>query len=65
MAGKFENRAFMIKIQPTAENSLDLELAGNVLQVPSVALERFVRCRGIVSEEVMRELLAGLIIYIM
>jgi hypothetical protein len=36
----------MIAIQRTEENGLDADSAGNVLQVRSVASERFVRCLG-------------------
>jgi mRNA interferase MazF len=61
---KFQNRPFMIPIQRSDENGLDSDSAGNVLQVRSVTTERFVRSLGKVSEEVMQELLAGLIICI-
>ena len=61
---KFQNRPFMVPINRTDENRLDSDSAGNVLQVRSVTTERFVRCLGKVSEEVMQELLAGLIICI-
>ncbi|NMF62612.1 type II toxin-antitoxin system PemK/MazF family toxin [Brasilonema octagenarum UFV-E1] len=61
---KFQNRPFMVPIQQTDKNGLDSNSAGNVLQVRSVTTERFVRCLGKVSEEVMQELLAGLIICI-
>jgi mRNA interferase MazF len=61
---KFQNRPFMIPIQQTDENGLDSDSAGNVLQVRSVTTERFVRCLGKVSSNVMQELLAGLIICI-
>ncbi|WP_279239756.1 type II toxin-antitoxin system PemK/MazF family toxin [Scytonema sp. UIC 10036] len=61
---KFQHRPFMVLIQPTNDNGLGSESAGNVLQVWSVTTERFVRRLGIVSEEVMQKLLAVLIICI-
>ena len=59
---KFQNRPFMIPIQRTEENGLDTDSAGNVLQVRSVASERFVRCLGKVSAAVIQELVACLIV---
>ncbi|MBO1351299.1 MAG: type II toxin-antitoxin system PemK/MazF family toxin [Hormoscilla sp. GUM202] len=59
---KFQDRPFMISIKRTDENGLDIDSAGNVLQVRSITTERFVRCLGKVSEAVVRELLAGLVI---
>ncbi|MFQ4143218.1 type II toxin-antitoxin system PemK/MazF family toxin [Chlorogloeopsis sp. ULAP02] len=61
---KFQNRPFMISIPRTDENGLDSDSAGNVLQVRSVTTERFVRRLGKLAEEVMQELLAGLVICI-
>ena len=61
---KFQNRLFMISIPKTDENGLDNDSAGNVLQVRSIANERFVRCLGRVSNSILEELLAGLIICI-
>jgi mRNA interferase MazF len=59
---KFQNRPFMISIPQSDENGLDSDSAGNVLQVHSVTTERFIRCLGKVSADVLQELLAGLII---
>lgn len=59
---KFINRPFMVKIPATADNGLERESAGNVLQVRSLSTERFVRCLGQISSERLKELLAGLII---
>lgn len=59
---KFQNRPFMIAIQRTEENGLDTDSAGNVLQVRSVASERFVRCLGKVSVAVIQELVTCLIV---
>ena len=58
---KFQNRPFMVAIQRTEENNLDVDSAGNVLQVRSVTTERFVKCIGKVSLTVMKKLLASLI----
>ena len=61
---KFQNRPFMISIPKTDENGLDNDFVGNVLQFRSIANERFVRCIGWVSNLILEELLAGLIICI-
>lgn len=59
---KFQNRPFMVPILKTEQNGLDVDSAGNVLQVRSIATERFVRCLGRVSTEILKEVLAGLVI---
>ncbi|WP_019498256.1 type II toxin-antitoxin system PemK/MazF family toxin [Pseudanabaena sp. PCC 6802] len=59
---KFQNRPFMVPILKTEQNGLDVDSAGNVLQVRSVTTERFVRCLGSVSVKVLKEVVAGLII---
>lgn len=59
---KFQNRPFMIPIQRTEENGLDTDSAGNILQIRSVASERFVKCLGQVSAAVIEELVACLIV---
>lgn len=59
---KFQNRPFMVYIQQTQENGLDADSAGNILQVRSVTTERFIRYLGKISDNVMHELLAGLIV---
>lgn len=59
---KFQNRPFMIPIQRTEENGLDADSAGNILQIRSVASERFVKCLGKVSATVIEELVACLIV---
>ncbi|MFP4121804.1 type II toxin-antitoxin system PemK/MazF family toxin [Coleofasciculus sp.] len=61
---KFASRPFMVPIVRNAENGLNVNSAGNVLQVRSVTTERFVQCLGKVSPQVLQELLAGLIICI-
>lgn len=61
---KFETRPFMVKISTTPENKLTVDSAGNVLQVRSVSTERFVNIIGKISEDILKELLAGLIICI-
>lgn len=59
---KFSDRPFMVSIKQTDENGLERDSAGNVLQVRSISLERFVRRQGEVSTTVLQELLAGLLI---
>ncbi len=52
----------MLFINSNEENGLDQDSAGNVLQVRSISVERFVKCIWQVSLTVLQELLAGLII---
>lgn len=59
---KFQNRPFMIKIIADAQNGLDRDSAGNVLQVRSLSTERFVKKLGQTTPAVLQELLAGLAI---
>ena len=61
---KFSTRPFMISIQRTDENGLEQDSAGNVLQVRSISVERFLKCLGQVSTTVFQEIIAGLIICI-
>ncbi|KAM3094616.1 type II toxin-antitoxin system PemK/MazF family toxin [Phormidesmis sp. 146-12] len=59
---KFSTRPFMVRIPATSENGLDLDSAGNVLQVRSVSTERFVSRIGRIELDRLKELLAGLVI---
>ena len=59
---KFINRPFMVRIIKDPMNKLDHDSAGNILQIRSVSTQRFINKIGIVSKEVMQELLAGLVI---
>ncbi len=52
----------MVRINASSENGLDRDSAGNVLQVRSLSTERFMRRLGQVSDEILQELLAGLVI---
>jgi len=58
---KFSQRPFMVKITKDGLNGLDKDSAGNVLQVRSISTQRFMYQRGIIVENIMQELLAGLI----
>lgn len=59
---KFSDRLFMVKIETSPENKLSRDSVGNVLQVRSISTERFIKQLGRVSDEVLQELLAGLVI---
>jgi len=59
---KFINRPFMVPIPKTKDNGLNVDSAGNVLQIRSVTTERFVRTIGKISATVMQELVTGLIV---
>ncbi len=59
---KFVDRPFMVKIQATSENGLDQDSAGNVLQVRSLSTTRFRKRLGVISSDILNELLAGLIV---
>jgi mRNA interferase MazF len=59
---KFEDRLLMVKVVANRENGLANDSAANVLQVRSIAIERFVRCLGQLSPDILEEVLAGLMI---
>jgi mRNA interferase MazF len=59
---KFGDRPFMVKIDANADNGLNCNSAGNILQVRSLSTDRFTKRLGQVSVEVLQELLSGLII---
>lgn len=59
---KFSERPFMVKIAASLGNGLERDSAGNVLQVRSISTERFVKQLGQVSDEILQELLSGLIV---
>jgi mRNA interferase MazF len=59
---KFNDRPFMVRIDACADNGLDRDSAGNVLQIRSLSTDRFVKRLGQVSEEILQELLAGLVV---
>jgi mRNA interferase MazF len=59
---KFSDRPFMIKLDATGSDGLDRESAANVLQVRSLSTERFVRKLGTVSPDILKAILAGLVI---
>lgn len=61
---KFSTRPFIVSIQRTDENGLEQDSAGNVLQVRSISVERFLRRLGQVSTTIFQEIIAGLIICI-
>ncbi len=49
----FEQVAWMVKIEPTAENRLSKRSAADTFQVRSVSQQRLVKQIGTLSEEVM------------
>jgi mRNA interferase MazF len=51
----------MVQIAASADNGLDRESARNVLQVRSLSTDRFVKRLGQVCDEVLQELLSGLV----
>lgn len=59
---KFRERPFMVRIDANQDNGLDRDSAGNILQVRSLSIDRFVKLLGQVSTETLQELLSGLIV---
>ncbi|MDJ0733657.1 MAG: type II toxin-antitoxin system PemK/MazF family toxin [Nostocaceae cyanobacterium] len=59
---RFQERPFMVAIKRTQDNGLAQDSAGNLLQVRSISVERFTIRLGQVSQNVLQELLAGLVI---
>jgi mRNA interferase MazF len=59
---KFSERPFMVRIDVNVDNGLEFDSAGNILQIRSLSTDRFVKRLGQVSQEILEELLAGLIV---
>ncbi|AKG23468.1 type II toxin-antitoxin system PemK/MazF family toxin [Calothrix sp. 336/3] len=59
---RFQERPFMVSIKRTEDNGLAQDSAGNLLQLRSVSTERFTMRLGQVSQAVLQEILAGLVI---
>jgi mRNA interferase MazF len=52
----------MVRIDATPDNGLNQDSAGNLLQIRSLSTERFIRKLGQVTDEILQELLSGLVI---
>ncbi len=59
---KFSDRPFMVRIDSNPANGLERDSAGNVFQVRSLSTDRFVKRIGQVSEDILQELISGLIV---
>jgi mRNA interferase MazF len=59
---KFGDRPFMVRIDANPHNGLNQDSAGNLLQIRSLSTERFIRKLGKVADEILQELLSGLVI---
>lgn len=59
---KFSDRPFMVRIDANEDNGLEFDSAGNILQIRSLSTDRFVKRLGQVSQEVLQELLSGLVV---
>ncbi|MBX9582501.1 MAG: type II toxin-antitoxin system PemK/MazF family toxin [Gemmataceae bacterium] len=54
-----KQRPWHVLLQPTAGNGLTKPSVADTFQVKSVAVERFVKCRGQLTAEELAEVLAG------
>ena len=61
---EFESRLNKLRIEASTRNGLDLDSAGDFLQVRSVSVERFVERLGELDAELVEELVAGVAIAI-
>ncbi len=59
---RYPYHRFLIKIPKTSSNGLDKDSIGNILQIRSLAVERFIKKRGEIEERILQALLAGLVI---
>jgi len=59
---KFIDRPFMVKISQDNNNGLVQDSAGNVLQIRSISTQRFIKKIGIISPEIMSDILDSLMI---
>ena len=56
----FEGNFWHIQVQPTSLNGLSKISAADALQVRSLSLERFMRCRGRVTKQELEEIVQAL-----
>jgi mRNA interferase MazF len=61
---KFSARPLMVKTPQSAGNGLDRDSAANVLQVRTISTLRFIRKMGDLEADILKEILAGLLIAI-
>jgi mRNA interferase MazF len=60
----FQNKVWHVQIAPDKGNGLSQLSSADTLQTRSVSLKRFVRRLGIVNQETLEKLIAGLVIVI-
>jgi len=56
----FANHLWHLRLEPDSRNGLSKESALDVLQTRALAVERFVRRKGVVGPEILREVTAAL-----
>lgn len=62
--GSFEGNFWHVPIQPTAANGLTKASAADALQVRSLSLERFVKCRGRATKQELEEIVQALAVVV-
>jgi len=56
----FEGNIWHVHLYPTQQNGLSKESAADALQVRSVSLDRFMNCRGRVTQQELEEIVQAL-----
>lgn len=63
---QFEGNLWSVRLEPNSQNGLDKLSAADAFQIKSLSIERFVKQRGVLSEQQMADIVAavGLVIQI-
>jgi len=56
----FENNIWHVRLSPTPQSGLSKPSAADALQVRSVAVDRFLNCRGRVTQQELEEIIQAL-----
>lgn len=64
---KFEGHLWLVKLEPSRQNGLGKLSAADAFQVKSLSVDRFVRQRGVLSDEQVADIVAavGIVIQIL
>lgn len=62
----FEGHLWFVKLEPDGQNGLDKLSAADAFQIKSLSVERFIRQRGVLSDEQVADIVAavGIVIQI-
>lgn len=61
---RYRDRIWLVKLEPDQQNGLDKTSAADAFQVKSLSTDRFVRLRGVLSNEQVSDIVAAVAIVI-